>query len=124
MNGFLIPANAKRGTLIFNIFRPLDLILFGTGIAISLVLLLVLQTSNFILAIISILPVCITGLLVFPIPNYHNVLCVLENMYKFYTERRRYVWKGWCFYEQFAEFNKSAAKPATKSAAKTTNTQK
>ena len=102
MNGFLIPANAKRGTLIFNIFRPVDLIIFGTGIALSLVLLLVLQTSNIIMAILAILPVCITGLLVFPIPNYQNVLCVLINIYNFYSERRRYAWKGWCFYEQFA----------------------
>ncbi len=104
MNGFLIPANAKRGTLIFNIFRPVDLIIFGVGIAISLVLLLVLQTSNIIMAIIAILPVCITGLLVFPIPNYQNVMCVLINIYNFYTDRRSYTWKGWCMYEQFREY--------------------
>ena len=108
MNGFLIPANAKRGTLIFNIFRPVDLIIFGSGIAMSIVLLLVLQTSNIFMAILAILPVCITGLLVFPIPNYQNVLCVLINMYKFYSERRRYTWKGWCFYEQFREYEEAA----------------
>ena len=39
MNGYLVPANAKRGTLIFNIFRPFDLILFGTGVVISLLAL-------------------------------------------------------------------------------------
>ena len=120
MNGFLIPANAKRGTLYFNIFRPVDLIIFGAGIALSLGLLVVLQTSNIVMSIIAILPVCLTGLLVFPVPNYHNVLCVLENIYKFYTERRRYVWKGWCFYEQFREYDKSNAKSTTA----TTNTQK
>ena len=108
MNGFLIPANAKRGTLIFNIFRPVDLIIFGTGIAFSFVLLLVVDTSSLLMSIIAILPVCITGLLVFPIPNYQNVLCILINIYNFYTLRRKYEWKGWCFYEQFSEeFNGS-----------------
>lgn len=121
MNGYLIPANAKRGTLIFNIFRPIDLGIFGTGIAVSLLLLYLLDTSNIIMAIIGIIPVGVTGLLVFPIPNYHNVLCVLENIYNFYTERRRYVWKGWCFYEQFNEYTKSNPTATT---TKTKNTQK
>ena len=103
MNGYLIPANAKRGTLILNIFRPIDLFIFGLGVTASTLLLLFLPTSKLIIAIIAVLPACITGLLVFPIPNYQNVLCVLLNIYNFYTERRRYVWKGWCFYEQFNE---------------------
>ncbi|MEE3342508.1 MAG: hypothetical protein VZS44_00245 [Bacilli bacterium] len=101
MNGFLVPANAKRGTLIFNIFRPVDLLIFGCGLGASLLMLLLLPSgSNIWIAILCILPACITGLLVFPIPNYQNVLCVLISIYQFYTERRRYVWKGWCFSEQ------------------------
>ncbi|MBR3161965.1 MAG: hypothetical protein IKF19_04470 [Bacilli bacterium] len=114
MNGFLIPANAKRGTLIFNIFRPVDLIIFGIGIALSVVLLLILNTSSMILAVIAVLPVCFTGLLVFPIPNYQNVLCVLINIYNFYTERRRYTWKGWCMYEQFREYEEAAKAASSK----------
>ena len=102
MNGFLVPANAKRGMLIFNIFRPFDLILFGcAGIAPSLLLLIILPTENIVMAILAILPACVTGLLVFPVPNYHNVLCILQSVYRVYTERRRYSWRGWCFYEQF-----------------------
>ena len=104
MNGFLIPANAKRGTLIFNIFRPEDLIIFGVGIAATLLMLILFQSSNIFMSIVAILPVCTTGLLVFPIPNYHNVLCVIINVIHFYRERRKYTWKGWCFYEQFREY--------------------
>ena len=99
--GFLVPANAKKGTLIFNIFRPFDLMLFGIGIGITLVLLMILPTDNIVFAVIALLPGCTAGLLVFPIPNYHNVLCALQSIHRFYTERRKYVWKGWCFYEQF-----------------------
>ena len=101
MNGYLIPANSKKGTLIFNIFRPFDLWLFGGGILASLLLLAIVPSTNIIAVIIALLPVIICGLLVFPMPNYHNVLCALCSIYRFYTERRRYVWKGWCFYEQF-----------------------
>ena len=103
MNGYLIPANAKKGTLIFNIFRPFDLILFCVGVVVTLLMLAVVPSTNMVLVAIALMPGCICGLLVLPIPNYHNVLCALISIYKFYTERRRYVWKGWCFYEQFKD---------------------
>lgn len=102
MNGYLVPANAKKGTLIFNIFRPFDLILFCSGVGVSLLALAIVSSSNIVAVLIALLPGMICGLLVFPIPNYHNVMCALISIYKFYTERRRYVWKGWCFNEQFA----------------------
>lgn len=105
MNGYLVPANAKRGTLIFNIFREVDLLIFGIGIVVSVVLLGFLPSNNIVVTCMEILPGAICGLLVFPIPNYHNVLCALQSIYRFYTERRRYVWKGWCFYEQFKDAN-------------------
>ena len=103
MNGFLIPANAKRGTLIFNIFRPFDLMLFASGVSISFLLLAIFSTGNLITVLIAILPGCICSLLVVPIPNYHNVLCVLISVYNFYSLRRKYYWRGWCFYEEFKE---------------------
>ena len=102
MNGYLVPANAKRGTLIFNIFRPFDLILFGTGVVISLLALAIVHSDNTLMILISCMPACITGLLVVPIPNYHNVLCAMQSIIKFFTERRNYIWRGWCFYEKFA----------------------
>lgn len=103
-NGFLVPANAKKGTLIFNMFLPFDLILFGTGIGISLLLLAVSSNTTDTLTVVLIsLPALITGVLVVPIPNYHNVRMAIMSMYKFFTGRRRYIWKGWCFYERFAQ---------------------
>lgn len=103
MNGYLIPANAKKGTLIFNVFRPFDLWLFGIGIVVSLLLLAIVPSTNLVLVAIALMPGCVCGLLVFPIPNYHNVLCALGSIYRFYTLRRNYVWKGWCFNERFNE---------------------
>lgn len=109
MNGYLIPANAKKGTLIFNLFRPFDLILFLSGVGVSLIALAIVPSSNLIAVILALIPGLVCGLLVFPIPNYHNVLCALISIYKFYTERRKYVWKGWCFNEQFARDEASEA---------------
>ncbi len=103
MNGYLIPANAKKGTLIFNIFRPFDLILVSVGVAVTLIALAIVPSSSLVAVTLALMPGCICGLLVFPVPNYHNVLCAIISIYKFYTERRKYVWKGWCFYERFGE---------------------
>lgn len=102
MNGYLVPANAKRGTLIFNIFRPVDLIMFSAGAGLSLLLLMITQSSSTLVVVLSCLPVGVTGLLVVPIPNYHNVLCAIQSIFRFYNERRNYIWRGWCFYEQLA----------------------
>ena len=38
-NNYLIPANTKRGKLIFGWFRPFDLYLFGGGILTTIVFL-------------------------------------------------------------------------------------
>ena len=103
MNGYLIPANSKKGTLIFNLFRPFDLILVSVGVAITLIVLAIVPSTNIIMVLLSLLPGCICVLLVFPVPNYHNVLCALGSIYNFYTKRRNFIWKGWCFYERFNE---------------------
>ena len=103
MNGYLIPANSKKGTLIFNIFRPFDLGLFIVGVLVTLLALAIVPSTNLLAVTIALIPGLTCGLLVLPMPNYHNVLCALISIYRFYTERRRYVWKGWCFYEQFKD---------------------
>lgn len=100
MNGYLVPANAKRGTLILNVFRPFDLILFGTGVGITLFMLALFHSSDTLTVILSILPAGITGLLVVPVPNYHNVLCALQSIFRFFSAQRNYKWRGWCFYEK------------------------
>ena len=101
MNGYLVPANAKKGTLILNIFRPFDIIMFGIGIFTSLLMLVIVDTDQTIFILMACLPAAITGLLVIPLPNYHNVLCAIQSIFRFFLERRNYYWKGWCFYEKF-----------------------
>ena len=93
---YIIPANTKKSQLFFGLFNGFDMILFGSGIGITLILLLVLPIEELKFAILAILPGVITGFLVFPIPNYHNVLTVIRNVITFYTTRQEFVWKGWC----------------------------
>lgn len=107
-NSYLVPANSKKGTLILNVFLPFDLIMFGSGIFISLLLITLMPSSNVWLILIACLPAVVTGMLVIPIPNYHNVRVALISMFKFFTERRRFIWKGWCFYERFVNEAKNS----------------
>ena len=93
---FLIPANSKKSMMIFGLFYPFDLILFGSGIFVTLLLMMVLPIADTMMALITIAPAVITGFLVFPVPNYHNTLTVIIGVWKFFTTRQKYVWKGWC----------------------------
>ena len=96
-NSYLIPANSKKSMLIFGHFNTVDLIIFSCGIGISFLMLMFLPVEEFWVAVISIIPGAIAALLVFPVPNYHNVRTVIMNAWIFYTTRQRYIWKGWCF---------------------------
>ena len=104
MNQYLIAANSKKGQLIFNIFRPIDLIIAGSGGFVTIVLFLVINPSTLTGAVLTLLPLAVCAFLVIPVANYHNVLCVINNIYKFYfVEQRRYIWKGWCAKDEFKD---------------------
>jgi len=96
---YLIPANTKKGQLIFNVFRPVDLIIFGVGIFTSFMFLLIIGTATITRTIIVLIPALFTAFLVMPIPNYHNVISFILSMFGFFTNQRKYLWKGWGFYE-------------------------
>ena len=105
-NSYLIPANSKKSLMIFGLFYTFDLILFGTGVGTTLLLLLILPIDQLPIAIIAITPALITGLLVFPVPNYHNILTVLIDLWNFVTTRQKYVWKGWCVKDEISKIKK------------------
>ena len=94
---YLIHANTKKGQLILGIFRQFDLILFGTGCLITVVLLATCPLTNTWVTIVILSPALITGFLVMPVPYYHNMLNILIEAYEFITNRQTYRWKGWCY---------------------------
>ena len=103
MRGSLVPANTKKSMLIFSILRPIDAIILGVGISISLFFLLILGNSGTLLLLVACIPMLVSLILVLPIPNYHNTLVALQSIIRFYNERRKYIWKGWCVYNEFKD---------------------
>lgn len=99
MNGrYLIPANSKKSELILGLFTPVDLILFSCGVGLTVLLLLAIHTTTLTGMVVILLPALISAFLVFPIPNYHNVLQLIINIYTFFFVRQRtYKWRGWCY---------------------------
>ena len=92
--------------LIFSAFRPIDLFILCGGILVTVLLLLVLPIEDSLTnVILALSPTLVTGLLVFPVANYHNVLTVLITIYVFYTSRQKFIWKGWCASEGSKETN-------------------
>lgn len=98
---YLIPANSKKSLLLFSAFTWFDLCLFVGGIGITLILLLIISPESFVGAMIDVAPALICGFLVLPIPYYHNILTVIKECYRFFTMRRRYIWKGWCAKDEY-----------------------
>lgn len=95
-NEYLIPANSKKSMLYLNLFNKVDLIIFGSGIAATLILILLnIGTTSLRDIIIILLPVLVCSFLVIPLPNVHNVRTFIKNVYLFYTNPRTYYWKGW-----------------------------
>ena len=105
-NQYLIPANTKKGELIFGIFQPIDLWIFGIGITLTLLILILLSSSKSVgldglTSILALVPGLVAVVLVFPFPNYHNIRTAMGELIAFYTNRQKYVWRGWCSSYEF-----------------------
>ena len=98
MNQFLIPANTKKGQLLLSMFRPVDLAILLTGVGITFILLVFLGGMGVAtwIMILATFPGLVSVGLVFPIPNYHNVLVCIQELINFYSNNRNYKWRGWC----------------------------
>ena len=96
MNNYLIPANSKKSQLILGFFTLLDLILFSSGVGLTILLLMIIKTASMVEMLLILLPALVTGLLVTPVPYYHNVLQFIINVLEFIFNPRRYYWRGWC----------------------------
>lgn len=105
MNQYLIAANSKRAQLIFNMFRWIDLAILGCGTLVTLILFFIFEPASLGIGILVLLPLAVCGFLVMPVANYHNVLCILQNIYIFYfgKEKNQLVWKGWSIRDEFKE---------------------
>ena len=100
---YLIPANSKKSLLLFGLFTWFDLALFGIGVASSLLLLTIISPADALFALLDLMPAAVSAFLVMPIPNYHNTLTLLKDLYRFFTTRQKFIWKGWCVSNEYKE---------------------
>lgn len=97
MNGdYLIPANSKKSMLILGFFNWLDLVIFGSGIILSMILLIAIKSSNMLVMLLILSPGIISSFLVLPVPNYHNVFTLIGNIRRYMRIQKKYKWRGWC----------------------------
>ena len=96
MNNYLIPANSKKGQLIFNVFREVDLAVLAVGIAVTIILAVAIDSDKILYTVLKLLPLGISVLLVVPVAYYHNVLVFIQEMFKYFTSQKVFKWKGWC----------------------------
>lgn len=96
MTEYIIPANSKKGQLLFNLFRPIDLWILVIGGIATLILFFVFGKGGIFLTVASLIPIAIALILVYPVANYHNVLVFLQEIFLFYMSQRQFSWKGWC----------------------------
>ena len=96
-DSYLILGNAKKANLIFSVFRPFDLMLFAVGAATTILLFVTIPTDTILLSFLIALPILISGVLVFPLPNYHNTLVFITKGWEYLNKNKRYHWRGWCY---------------------------
>ena len=103
MNNYLIPANSKKSQLILGFFTMTDILLFGFGCLLTVILLMLVQNATVGQMIVILMPALITGFLVTPVMHYHNVLQFIINACTFIFNPRRYYWKGWCVKDELKD---------------------
>ena len=96
MNQYLIPANSKRSMLILSLFTPVDLIIVGVGGFITTILLFLIHVETTTDILIVLTPVLISAAMVIPVPNHRNVWQLTANILSYFTNQRKYRWRGWC----------------------------
>ena len=106
MDNYLIPANSKKSQLIFNFFTVTDLIVFGIGALFTIILLMVIETSDLYIILLECTPLLISGFLVMPVMHYHNMMTFLGNIFAFFFNQRMYKWKGWCVTDAYGREDK------------------
>lgn len=95
---FNSPKNFKRGRLINNRYRPIDLIIAIITSAISIVMMLAyllgFQGRNIAIILILLIPAVVAITLIMPMAIYHNLLEFLKVISIFNNSKKKYIWEG------------------------------
>lgn len=95
---FNVPKNFKRGRLIQNRFRKIDILILILGILLSVILLIValsvFKIRQLFWIIPCVLPGLISGALISPFNMYHNILEYFRLLFMYINSPKRYIWEG------------------------------
>ena len=95
---FNSPKNFKRGRLIANKFRSIDVLIAASGFLITLIgeifTMFYFEDPPIFLLILFMVPCFVCFVLVSPIPTYHNILEWLHIYFLFLGSRKSYIWEG------------------------------
>ena len=95
---FIVPSNSKKQGLIFGFMKLPDVFILSIGVGLSFILFMSIPVDKIGIAILCLLPILISGFLVFPIPNYHNTRYLIGVIIRYYFQDiRKYYWRGWCY---------------------------
>jgi len=98
----LVPANAKKGLLIFNMYKLTDFLLIVVSAIITIIIYFMVDKS-FASILLAMSPLVLAILYTIPIPNYQNLNKVLRNLSQYTRNDQKYYWKGWCLDETFKD---------------------
>lgn len=93
----IAPKNFKRGRLIGNKYRPIDLIISFCFITISIVAILSYALNggtNLIVIMILLIPCLFAALILVPLDFYHNVIQRIFLWLIYITGKRDWKWQG------------------------------
>lgn len=96
MGQYLIPANSKRSMMILGMFTPVDLTIFGIGAGITALLMMFINPETVSDVVVILTPLIFSSVMVLPVPNHRNIWQLTANIYKYFSNRRTYYWRGWC----------------------------
>ena len=106
-NSSLFPANSKRSMLSLGLFTPIDLAIFGVGAGITFFMMLLISPEDLNDVAFILAPLLVSCIMVMPVPNHRNIWQLTANIYRYFSNRRTYYWRGWCMLSGEEEENRN-----------------
>ena len=98
MMQFNSPKNFKRGRLISNRYRPIDLVIAAVLITITLmsemIYLLAMNGKSVVLLLLLCFPAMIGVCLLIPIEIYHNPIEMIKLYFIYRRTPKKWIWEG------------------------------
>ena len=105
---FTSPKNFKRGMLIGNRYRFVDLLLAIISISVTMLGIIFYLTINkenisYLIIVILSLPAFFAMCLLVKIEPYHNFLTLCQLLFINYKNKQKWTWEGICRYDEEKE---------------------